>query len=71
MSDDAEGKETAEEGGGGPGDREALARGMLGEAVDCITQAGDAVGDDEIRASLRRCADELTELARRLASSSD
>ena len=71
MSADDAGKEAGAAAGGERDRRHAVARGLLAEAVDCIAQASHAIGDPETRATLRRHADELTELAEQLRTSFD
>lgn len=71
MSADDAGEQTGGAAGGERDRRRALVRGLLAEAVDCIAQAGRASGDEATRATLRRHADELAELADQLRTSSD
>ena len=49
------------------GEHMVLARGLLLEAVDCIGSASLLIGDDEARAPLTRCAEELHRVAGGLA----
>ena len=71
MSADGGGEQSADGAGGDHDAPNALARGLLADAVDSIEQASELIGDEEIRATLRRCADELTRLAERLRKPPD
>ncbi len=59
-------RDSREARGAGQAPRHALARALLLEAADGISQAGGLIGDDAASAMLRTVADELAGLAYRL-----